>query len=189
MSNNRFINQVSVNAIPGDFVALDFDGTLLKNTKWGEMVTLEIRESVIEAVKILADKGKGIIITTNRPEISKKTMKQESYVSAQDSIISILTQAGAKVLGVWFCPSADRNDPFLKPNAGMFLKLKNEKGIDWKKTPVLAGSIADVKAGNMVGAEVIIIENESFNLKSLGAIKLGKTYKSFPSLLDYAKSL
>jgi hypothetical protein len=49
--------------------------------------------------------------------------------------------------------------------------------------------MADVKAGSTVGAEVIIIENENFTLKSLGSLRLGKQFKSFPSLLDYAKSL
>ena len=189
MSNNRFINSARMSPVMGDFVAVDFDGTILKNKSWGELMTLEIHESVIEAVKILTQKGKGIIITTNRPEISRGTMKQESYAEAQNGIIEILRSQGASILGVWYCPSTDKNDPYLKPNPGMFLKLKNEQGIDWKKTPVLASSIADVKAGSAVGAEVIIIENENFTLKSLGSLRLGKQFKSFPSLLDYAKSL
>ena len=189
MSNNRFINSVKSSPVVGDFVALDFDGTILKNKSWAEFMTLEIHESVFEAVKILTQKGKGIIITTNRPEITKGTMKQESYAEAQNAIVEILRSQGANILGVWYCPSTDKNDPYLKPNPGMFLKLKTEQGIDWKKTPVLASSVADVKAGSAVGAEVIVIENESFNLKSLGSLRLGKQFKSFPSLLDYAKSL
>jgi D-glycero-D-manno-heptose 1,7-bisphosphate phosphatase len=175
--------------IVGDFVALDFDGTILKNRSWAEMMALEIHESVFEAVNLLTQKGKGIIITTNRPEITRGAMKQESYVDAQNAIVEALKSQGANVLGVWYCPSTDKNDPYLKPNPGMFMKLKAEHGIDWKKTPVLASSIADVKAAAAVGAEAIVIENDSFTLKSLGSLRLGKQFKSFPSLLDYAKSL
>ena len=189
MSNNRFINSVKLSPVMGDFVALDFDGTILKNRSWGELMTLEIHESVFEAVKVLTEKGKGIIITTNRPEIARGNMKQESYVDAQNAIVEALKSQGANILGVWYCPSTDKNDPYLKPNPGMFMKLKTEHGIDWKKTPILASSIADVKAGAAVGAEVIVIENDSFTLKSLGSLRLGKQFKSFPSLLDYAKSL
>lgn len=129
----------------------------------------------VEFLKELPKKGISVVLFINQFKPHPLTMeKLQTFVNAIEGFVK---DQGVTVLGAYWCPGVDRNDPFVVPNPGMFVRVTENTGIAWDNIPVLSASDIDLSAASKVKATPILIGKEH------------KKYTSFNSLSEWIASI
>lgn len=128
LTNNFFKNRK-------DFIFLDRDGVLNMKPKKGEYVT-NIREfkwkpGSIQALKLLGEKNKKIIIVSNQAGISLKKVEIENLNEINNYIKKKSLKLGANIEDIIFCPHHwNDNCSCRKPKSGMIYTAQKNFNID-----------------------------------------------------------
>lgn len=136
---------------------------------------LDFHNSAIEALKILGGKNCSVVLFVNQFKNNKLSFDQ--FQQLNRVIENFIASHGIKVAGLYWCPSTDRNDPFVVPNPGMFQRVTENQGIDWDNIPVISTYDNDLLAAERAKAT---------------PIKIGKgsnKWTQFDSFLDWAKTI
>jgi histidinol phosphatase-like enzyme len=115
---------------------------------------LDFQNSSIEGLKILAQKGYGAILFINQ---FKTPISFEEFQRLNKVIENFVGSHGVNVHGIFWCPSTDKNDPYVVPNAGMFHRVTENQNINWKDILVVSTSNNDLSAASKVNATGIKI--------------------------------
>lgn len=172
-------------------IGLTLFGVLYENTKsFTPGDQLEIIAGVEEAVSLLTQKGYDFLIITGQPPARTKLLQIQDFENILAATRSLFEQVGGRVKNAYYAPGVDKFDPYVKPNAGMFERAKNEDMIQWKESIYIGAEINDIKAANKVGAQGILIKSPNSPVKTKAfELTQGISFKEFASLLDFAKSL
>ena len=144
---------------------IDIDST---DVSKGQLGFLDV---ALDGLKLLAEKNYAVILFIN--QFKTKPLAYESFQSMNATIENTIRNQKITLAGLYWCPTSDKNDPYVTPNAGMFMKATENQGIVWANTPVLATADADLKAANKIGAN---------------GVKIGR-HSEYKTVLDWAKSL
>lgn len=135
----------------------------------GSMV---FHDSAIEGLKELGKKGYSLILFIN--QFKKKPLPPEHFMALNQAMEGFVKSHGINVVGLYWCPSTDRNDPFVVPSPGMFNRVTENMGFAWNDVDVISTSDNDLIAAERAKAK---------------PIKIGKgssKWTLYGSLLDYA---
>jgi len=148
---------------------------------------LEVYPHVPEAINILNQKGYDFVIITGQPTRRTKDIEIKDFENILASMQEMFHNAGAILRGSYFTNLTDKNDPYVKPNTGMFKRAEQEKKITWNETFYIGTDKNDVKAASSVNATPILLGN----LSETDALALqNKTnLQKFNNLLDFAKAV
>ena len=97
---------------------------------------------------------------------------------------------GNRVKNAYYAPGTDKNDPYVRPNAGMWERAQNEKMVTWSDTYFVGSDANDVKAATKVKALPVLIKSANKEIKTK-AFELMHQVKvqEFNSLLEFANSI
>jgi len=112
-------------------------------------------DDALAGLTAMSKKNYSVVLFVN--QIKNKPLQYETFQSMNQTIENMVRNQGVKVAGLYWCPSTDRNDPYVVPNVGMFTKVTENQGIVWKDIPVLSTSDNDLKAAERAGAKGIKI--------------------------------
>lgn len=141
-------------------IFLDRDGVLNKlisrSGKLQAPYTLsefELFPGVVEALKLIKEKGYLAIVVTNQPDVSRGWVSMESVELVNDQIKRLLPVDDIK------CCFHDNSAQCLcrKPLPGMLLEAASEWGIDLKKSFMIGDRFGDIKAGKSAGCFTVLI--------------------------------
>ena len=141
-------------------IFLDRDGVLnkliLRNGKLQapyELQEFELYPGVIEALKLIKEKGYLAIVVTNQPDVSRGWVSMESVELVNNKILELLAVDDIK------CCFHDNSAQCLcrKPLPGMLIEAAQEWGIDLKKSFMIGDRYGDIKAGHSAGCTTILI--------------------------------
>ncbi|HDN97636.1 MAG: D-glycero-beta-D-manno-heptose-1,7-bisphosphate 7-phosphatase [Candidatus Omnitrophota bacterium] len=143
-------------------VFLDRDGVISKYIegdyikKWEEF---EFVPGAIEGLKILYKNGYKLVIISNQAGINKGLFTMEQLNEVTEMMKKELGKHGIKLEKVYYCPhTEEENCNCRKPKPGMFLKAKEELGIDELKGLFFIGdSETDIEAGKNLGLKTILV--------------------------------
>ena len=130
-------------------IGLDRDGTI--NEDIGDYVTKPEQfkpiQGSLEAVKMLRNKGYDVVILTNQAGIQKGTMDEVDVDIVHNYMMTLLGEIGCKSInGLYYSTTPFKDDPYRKPNIGMFKRASSEIGVDWTNGVYVGDKITDLKA-------------------------------------------
>lgn len=148
---------------PKPVVGLDRDGVI--NEDIGDYVwrvdDFNPIQGSLEAVARIRKLGHKVAIITNQGGIAKGLYKEEDVDILHQHMLDLLGKAGCPSIdAIYYSASSLKNDPFAKPNTGMFKRC--EKEMAWKKIKFSKGyyvgdKISDLKAAEKTGATPILV--------------------------------
>lgn len=110
----------------------DLDGTLIKTATGGifakDCTDFRIRKEVVDKIKDMFDDGalEAVHIVSNQGGIPKY-MTMDEFLAKQSAITAFIESYTNCAVTASFCTSLEPNEPFRKPNTGMFEnKVKEE---------------------------------------------------------------
>jgi len=142
-------------------VGLDRDGVI--NIDRGSYVwqksDFEPIDGSLEAIARLRQKGHKIAIITNQGGIEKGLYTQEDVDKLHDHLMMLLGEAGCPSIdALYYSASSRKNDPWAKPNTGMFKRCEKEHPhIKFSQGFYVGDKISDLKSAVKINATPILV--------------------------------
>jgi D-glycero-D-manno-heptose 1,7-bisphosphate phosphatase len=142
-------------------IGLDRDGVI--NRDLGTYVTdpdqFEPIPGSIEAIAKIRRLGHKIVIITNQGGIEKGIMTEQDVDRVHARMFDMLGAAGCSSLdALYYSASSRKEDPFAKPNVGMFKRCENEhRQIKFSEGFYVGDKITDLKAALKIGARPVLV--------------------------------
>jgi D-glycero-D-manno-heptose 1,7-bisphosphate phosphatase len=142
-------------------IGLDRDGVI--NCDLGTYVTdpdqFEPIPGSIEAIAKIRRLGHKIVIITNQGGIEKGIMTEQDVDRVHARMFDMLGAAGCSSLdALYYSASSRKEDPFAKPNVGMFKRCENEhRQIKFSEGFYVGDKITDLKAALKIGARPVLV--------------------------------
>ena len=178
-------------------IGLDRDGTI--NVDTGGYVTkpeqFEPIEGSLQAVKMIRDKGYDVVILTNQAGIQKGIMDSVDVDIVHNHMLTLLGQIGCKrINGLYYSTTPLKDDPYRKPNIGMFKRASAEVGVNWTNGVYVGDKISDLKAAIKAKAKPVLVrtgygEETIKKLNTFANKDLKKQTEIYDNLSQYAHSL
>jgi D-glycero-D-manno-heptose 1,7-bisphosphate phosphatase len=142
-------------------IGLDRDGVINKDLMdycW-KIEDFEPIPGSIEAVALLRRKGYKIVIITDQGGIEKSLYTPEDVDKLHVHMLDLFGQAGCRSIdAIYYSASSRKEDPYAKPNTGMFKRCENEiKDIKFNQGYYVGDKIKDLKAAMNIGAKPILV--------------------------------
>lgn len=158
---------------------LDRDGVInkkLDNDYVKHSTEFEFIDGSLNALRILSNLFKTIVVVTNQQCIGKKIIYPEDLDLIHKNMLYEITFMKGRIDKVYYSPYlAAENHPTRKPNIGMALQAKQDfKTIDFNKSIIVGDSLSDMEFGRNAKMKTVYIsdiekkdERIDFNFKSL----------------------
>jgi histidinol phosphatase-like enzyme len=172
-------------------IGMTLFGVLLDNTTpFTPGQQLVISDGVIDAVKLLISKGYDFLFITGQPQNRTQALSIQDFENILASAREIIEQHGGRVKNAYYAPGIDKNDPYVKPNTGMFDRAQNEGMIKWAESYFIGSEANDVKAAMKVKSVPVLIKSAGKDIKTKASQLMNQIkVQEFDSLLDFAKSI
>ena len=124
------------------------------------------------------------------PNLFGKDFQIRVFENILDGTKQIFEQLGARVKSAYYAPGVDKNDPYVKPNTGMFDRAQNEGFVKWEGSYYIGAEANDAKVSAKVKAIPVLIKSPGKETKTK-AFELMHQVKvqEFNSLLEFAEQL
>ena len=172
-------------------LGLTLFGVLFDNSKpFTPGNQLEIAEGADKAIQLLTQKGYDFVIVAGQAPVRTKNLEQQDFENILTGTKDIFEKLGARVKSSYYAPGVDKNDPYVKPNTGMFERAQNEGFIKWDGTYYIGAEANDAKVAAKVKAIPVLIKSPGKETKTK-AFELMHQVKvqEFNSLLEFANSI
>jgi histidinol phosphatase-like enzyme len=172
-------------------IGMTLFGVLLDNTTpFTPGQQLVISDGVIDAVKILISKGYDFLFITGQPQNRTQALSIQDFENILASAREMIVQHGGNVKNAYYAPGVDKNDPYVKPNTGMFDRAQNEGMIKWAESYFIGSEANDVKAAIKVKSVPVLIKSAGKDIKTKASQLMNQIkVQEFDSLLEFAKSI
>jgi D-glycero-D-manno-heptose 1,7-bisphosphate phosphatase len=142
-------------------IGLDRDGVINRDlgTYCYRVEDFDPIEGSIDAIAELRRKGYKIAIITDQGGIEKGIYTQEDVDRVHEHMLDLLGQAGCSSIdAIYYSASSRKDDPFAKPNVGMFKRCEKEvPDIKFNQGYYVGDKIKDLKAAIKMGAKPILV--------------------------------
>jgi D-glycero-D-manno-heptose 1,7-bisphosphate phosphatase len=160
---------------PQKVVFLDRDGVINRKPadedyvkNWSEFHFLS---GVIEALRLLTQKGYDIYVITNQRGIARGLMHEHDLKVIHDKLKEELEKHGAKIKQIYYCPHGrDYGCECRKPKPGLLFRAASEYDINLTKAVFIGDNESDIQAGNAAGCKTVLVTPEKNLLKIVGSM-------------------
>ena len=113
----------------------------------------------IEAVAKLRQMGYKIVVITAQGGIDRGHMTIQDVENIHTHMLDLFGKAGCPSIdGIYYSSGTTKQDPFVKPNVGMFKRCEEyDKAIKFDQGFYVGHTIADLKAALKIGARPILV--------------------------------
>lgn len=178
-------------------IGLDRDGTI--NEDIGTYVKSPEQfkpiEGSLEAIKMIREKGYDVVILTNQAGIHSGVMSAVDVDIVHQYMLQLLGNIGCKSInGLYYCTTNAKQDPYAKPNIGMFERAEKEVGVKFSNGVYVGDKISDIKAAVKAKAKPILVktgygEETLKKLDTFANKDLKKQVDIYDNLYAYAETL
>ena len=148
---------------------------------------LTISDDTIEALKMLISKGYDFLFIAGQPQNRTRNLEIQDFENILSAMREIIGKLGGRIKNAYYAPGVDKNDPYVKPNTGMFERAQNEGFVKWPGTYHVGSDNTDVKSSNKIGATPVLITNGVTSKSKAFEITNNIKIKEFVSFLDLEK--
>jgi len=116
-------------------------------------------EDAFKAVAIIRSKGHKLAFLFDQPSISHKKVSIDEVENCNRHMLNLLGQAGCTSIdGIWYNTSSRKDDPFSKPNPGLFKHAENNiPGAKIKGGAYVGDSLEDLVMAEKAGATQVLV--------------------------------
>jgi histidinol-phosphate phosphatase family protein len=143
------------------YVLLDRDGVINRRIPDGYVTSWEQFEflpRVLDALKLLAERGYKAIVVSNQACVSKGLMSPEALAEVTRRFVEEVESNGGHIDAVYNCPHQDRDGcDCRKPKPGLLLQAQREHGFAIADTFLVGDSERDMMAAHQVGCPAILV--------------------------------
>ena len=113
----------------------------------------------IDAVADIRRKGHKLVIITDQGGIEKGLYTSDQVDALHTHMLDLFGQAGCSSIdAIYYSASSRKEDPFAKPNVGMFKRCEKEiPDIKFKGGYYVGDKIKDLKAAVKIGAKPVLV--------------------------------
>ena len=113
----------------------------------------------IDAIATLRRKGYKIVVITDQGGIEKGLYKEADVEAVHTKMFQLLGEAGCSSIdAIYYSASSRKDDPFAKPNVGMFKRCEKEiPDIKFNQGYYVGDKMKDLKAAVRMGAKPILV--------------------------------
>jgi len=172
-------------------IGLTLFGVLIDNsTPFTPGNQIELTEGANKAIQMLTQKGYDFVVIAGQPPARTKNLEQHDFENILSGMKDVFEQLGSRIKNAYYTPSIDKNDPYVKPNTGMFDRAQAEGAVKWDGTYYIGAEANDAKASVKVKAIPVLIKLPGKESKTK-AFELTHQVKvtEFDSLLEFANSI
>jgi D-glycero-D-manno-heptose 1,7-bisphosphate phosphatase len=144
---------------------------------------------------MIRDKGYDVVILTNQSGIQRGVMDAVDVDIVNNYMLKLLGDIGCKSInGLYYSTTPFKDDPYRKPNIGMFKRASAEIGVDWTNGVYVGDKITDLKAAMKAKAKPVLVrtgygEETTKKLNTFANKDLKKRTEIFDDLSKFAHSL
>ena len=149
----------------------------------------------LEAIKMIRDKGYDVVILTNQSGIQKGLYDAVDVDIVHNYMLQLLAEVGCKSInGLYYSTTPFKDDPYRKPNPGMFKRAASEIGVNWSNGVYVGDKITDLKAAVKAKAKPVLVrtgygEETIKKLNTFANKDLKKQTEIYDNLSQFAHSL
>lgn len=142
-------------------IGLDRDGVINRDlgTYCYKVEDFEPIAGSIEAVAAMRRKGYKIVVITDQGGIEKGLYTSDDVDNLHNHMFKLLGDAGCSSIdALYYSASSRKEDPFAKPNLGMFKRCEKEiKDIKFRGGYYVGDKMKDLKAAYDIGATPVLV--------------------------------
>jgi len=156
-------------------VFLDRDGVLNSDEGHYYVYRLEdlvLNPGVIEALKVLQDKGYLLIVVSNQGGVGRGEYTRQQVDAFHGKMEAVLATAGIKFTEIYYCPHHESTSKCLcrKPQPFMIEKAVARYNIDLSASFLIGDSPRDIEAANAAGVRGIRVKTNGNLLEGIQEI-------------------
>jgi D-glycero-D-manno-heptose 1,7-bisphosphate phosphatase len=147
------------NARPAIF--LDRDGTITEEVGYlNHLSRFRLLDGVASAIRRLNESQLPVVVVTNQSGVGRGYFPEQLVRDVHERMKAELSDAGAHVEGVYYCPHVSADDcECRKPKPGMLQQAARELALDLSRSFVVGDRHADVELAHVVGARSILVRS------------------------------
>lgn len=140
-------------------VFLDRDGTICEEVGYLNHVSrFRMFAFAAAALQRLKDAGYAVIVVSNQSGVARGYFPESLVQQVNQVMVQQLSEAGAKVDAVYYCPHASSdNCSCRKPKTGMLERAASEHCIDLKRSFVVGDRHGDIQLAHNANARGILV--------------------------------
>jgi D-glycero-D-manno-heptose 1,7-bisphosphate phosphatase len=141
------------------FVLLDRDGTIIVERHYlSEPDQVELIPGVTEGLRLLSERGFGLVVITNQSAIGRGYFDQARLELIHRRLLDLLESEGIRMNGIYYCPHTPTDHcDCRKPQPGMIEKAAAEFGFNPEDAFVIGDKACDIELGQRVGAKTFLV--------------------------------
>ena len=132
---------------------------------------IEFIDGIFDLCRKAIEQDMLIIVVTNQAGIGRGYYTEDQFLELTAWMKAQFYAEHASIHAVYFCPYHPeyglgdyKKDSFdRKPNPGMFLRARDELGIDLSRSVMIGDKITDIQAAKLAGLKLSILMSEDSN--------------------------
>jgi D-glycero-D-manno-heptose 1,7-bisphosphate phosphatase len=139
-------------------VFLDRDGTLIVDRGYlRDPAGIEFLPGALESLAGFQRVRLALVVVSNQSGVGRGIMTAEEANRVAEHFLSLLTKAGIRLDGVYYCPHApDSGCTCRKPLPGMLMTAAKKLSIDLESSVMVGDKPSDVLAGQAAGCRTVL---------------------------------
>ncbi len=143
----------------------------------------------LSAIARLTAAGFKIFIITNQSGIGRGYYSVADLTAIHQHMLTLIAEQGGKITDIYYCPHAPEEQCMCrKPESGMFLQCQREHDLDLTQTYFVGDKLADLLAGDRVGAQSVLVKT-GYGDKTLVELPKDHPYPVFADLNAFVTHL
>lgn len=140
-------------------VFLDRDGTIIVDSGYlRDPNEVSLVAGAARGLRALHEAGIPLVVVSNQSGLGRGLISEAEAAMVHDRFVELLDEIGIGLAGVYYCP----HDPLdrcscRKPSTGMFLKARDDLGLDLANTVMIGDRATDVEAGRAAGCRTVLL--------------------------------
>lgn len=135
-----------------------------------------------QAIQILTQKQYDIVLITGQPPRRTTDITIDDFENILNSMKQMTAEFGGNVKASYYTESTDKNNPYVKPNIGMFKRAQNDGNISWKDSFFIGCDKHDIKAATSLPTTAILVGDSKVS-------GLQESFQHFENILEFAKAV
>ena len=145
---------------------LDRDGVINVEKKYVHRIEdFEFLDGIFDLCRSAAERNMPIVVVTNQAGIGRGYYSEAQFLTLTDWMRARFEEERAPVAAVYFCPyhpeqgvGTYRKESFdRKPNPGMFLRARDELGLDLARSILIGDKASDIAAAKAAGVGLTVL--------------------------------
>lgn len=157
MHHNPF---VKVDIRGGRFVLIDRDGIINEHRPdyVKSVAELVVPDEALSALRMLRKAGFRVVVLTNQSPVARGIFNEEKLKEIHDALFERVEEAGARIDRIYFCPHKPEDNCICrKPKTGLFIRSKQDLGINLEETFYVGDEETDILAARAAGCKAAFV--------------------------------